>query len=107
MSQINDLSELTAEGQAGQFTVKPVDGYGQKLMQNVTKENSVEVMCRVAARCIGVPFAEVYGTEDKVGFAPDVVAAILARATEAVKKVEASVPNAEPAGEPTNLSLAG
>lgn len=72
---------------------KPIDGFGQKRIQQMTPETSVETMYWVAARCIGRSMDEVFGSEDKIGFSNADVMAIVAAAGKQIAEVAATIPN--------------
>ena len=75
------------------YPVKPIDGFGQQMIQKMTEATSVEVMYKVAARCLGLPFAEVFGTEDTVGFSNADIMRVVEVAGKQVQEVNATIPN--------------
>jgi hypothetical protein len=108
------LTELSAPGtielRGKQYPFTPVDGYGMQLIHS-TPENDRVAMIRVsyevAARCLGLPFDEVFGTKDKPGFSEAEIMAVLNEAQRKVRAVESS-PNSAPAGEnASTVALAG
>jgi hypothetical protein len=111
MTPLNELSApgtITIRGKVYPFN--PVDGYGMTLIHS-TPDNDRVAMIRVsyevAARCLGLPFDEVFGTKDKPGFSEAEVMSVLNEAQKKVRRVESS-PNSEAAAERTNeVALAG
>jgi hypothetical protein len=112
MPAIGELSApgtITIRGKVYPF--QPVDGYGMQLIHSTPNEKvpMIRASYEVAARCLGLPFDEVFGTKDKPGFSEAEVMSVLYEAQQKVRAVEAAVPpNSEAAAERTeNLSLAG
>ena len=83
------------------YPVKPIDGFGMQLAQKANgRAEMIEAMYKIAARCLGIPFAEVWGTEEQVGFSEQEVLQVVEVVQGQVKAVEATAPNdgkAEPA----------
>lgn len=100
---LNELAhpEITVTVRGKVYDVAPIDGFAKQLTDKATPENSYEIMCKVAARCLGVPFAEVFGAEDKIGFSPSEVMKVVDAATKQVAAVEATLPNDGKAGAET------
>lgn len=77
------------------YTVKPFDAYAAKLAESqstATEDERINIAYRLTARAVGLPFDEVWGTEDKVGFPMTDVLLICAMASKGIRKVEASAP---------------
>jgi hypothetical protein len=113
MPAVKDLSTpgtITIRGKVYPF--QPVDGYGMQLIHSTPNEKvpMIRASYEVAARCLGLPFDEVFGTKDKPGFSEEEIMYVLGEAQKNVRSVEAAAPpNSEAAAERTdnNLSLAG
>lgn len=105
---MTSLEELTApglvwNGRGKDWPLQPVDGYGMQMIKTVPEEDELAVLraaYKVVARCLGVPFDTVFGTEDLPGFSEQEVREIMDILQRPTRKVEASVsPNSAPAGE--------
>lgn len=87
------------------YPVRPIDGFGMQLIHSTPASDRVAMiraMYRIAARCLGLPFDTVYGTEDVPGFSESEVMEVAEVAQKQVKKVEATVPNDSSAGAVTS-----
>lgn len=84
-----------------QYPVKPIDGFGYQLLQNVTDESSLMTMYEVAAKCLapGMTRDQVFGTAEIQGLSAEEIGMVMFAAKASVKDVEAlASPNSEPAG---------
>lgn len=75
------------------YQLRPVDGYAQQMIQKMTEANSVETMYKVAARCLGLPFEEVFGSDTAVGWSNADIMKVVEAAGKQVQEVEATIPN--------------
>ena len=95
--------DLVWNGRGKSYPLKPVDGYGMQLIQSVPDNDRLAMIrasYKIVARCLGLPFDEVFGTEDSQGFSEQEVREIMEIVQHPVRKVEATAsPNSEPAGE--------
>lgn len=86
------------------YHVKPIDGYGYRLLAQAKKKDDVEkldVVYQIAAKCLAGELSrdEVIGTEDIQGLSADDAARVLEAAQAQAEKVEAlASPNSVPAG---------
>lgn len=93
-----DLLEITAESlgtapwNGKEYPIKPLDGYGYRLSQTAQgdDEKSIDITYRLAARCIGVQYEELFGTEQTIGMPLKEAARIVAIASGQIQNVEAS-----------------
>jgi hypothetical protein len=99
----NPDSTVTIRGKT--YNVLPIDGFGMQLLSAVPSSDRmamIRTMYKIAAKCIGLTFDEVFGTDTTVGFSESEVMAIAEVAQKHVKKVEATVPNDSSAGATTS-----
>lgn len=105
MPTLDELTrpELSVTLRGKRYKVSPMDGFGYQLVNGMTKENSVHVMYRVAARCLmgSMPRDEVFGTEDVLGLTAEEVGQVVQVASGQIQEVEATLPNAGKAGAET------
>jgi hypothetical protein len=63
--------ELSVTLRGRTYAVRPVDGYGMQVVSSVAEGDRLAMIratYKIAARCIGLSFDEVFGTEDSPGF---------------------------------------
>ena len=89
-----------------EYGIQPLDGFGYQLLEQMTEENSVTTMYRVASRVLvpEVSFDELFGTADKRGWTPEEITAVVEGSKADVRKVEATRKNG---GRVTDASGAG
>lgn len=98
IEELISATTITLNGRP--YPVKPIDGFGYQLMQNMDEKDSLMVMYRVAARCLAPNMSgdEVFGTETTQGLSAEQVGEVIAKARARIEKVEAlASPNSEPA----------
>lgn len=105
----NPGSSITIRGKL--YAVRPIDGFGMQLLHSTPASDRVAMiraMYRIAARCLGVSFDEVFGTEDTAGFSEAEVMEVAEVAQRQVKAVqsEQALKNSVPAGERNAVELA-
>jgi hypothetical protein len=86
-----------------EYYPRRLDAFGMQLIVKA-QENPKDViaMCKVVARGFGVSVAEVFGTEDQIGWAPSDIRRAVGMLTEEILAVEEGAPpNSEPAGTRT------
>lgn len=102
LDEVTNGGSVTIRGKL--YPVRPIDGFGMQLLHSTPSSDRVAMiraMYRIAARCLGVSFDEVFGTEDTPGFSEVEVMEVAEVAQRQVKAVQAEQQskNSEPAGE--------
>lgn len=95
--------DLVWHGRGKSYPLTSVDGYGMQLIHSVPANDRLAMIrasYKIVARCLGLPFDEVFGTEDTPGFSEQEIREIMEIVQRPVGEVEAAAPpNSEPAGE--------
>ena len=86
-----------------EYYPRRLDAFGMQLILKA-QENPKDViaMCKVVARGFGVSVAEVFGTEDQIGWSTSDIRKAVGMLTQEILAVEEDAPpNSEPAGART------
>ena len=103
MTTLNELAhppKRTVTHDDKEHRVYPADGFAMQLSQEppTDRVGMIRRMYEIAARCLDLPFDEVFGTPEKRGWSEGEVMEVLDLAQQQVKRVEATAKNDGSAG---------